>query len=196
MKFNSKEGINFIRDRKTAIETRITKKIDELMPSGKLIAKRCILTGGAISSIFNSEEPNDYDLLFLFSTDLESVRANYGPILGLDNIMDFDPDYDPDLVRATAGKRVSKWAITMKNGLQFVLRTVEYRNQFDFVHCMPYYDITRKKLYISHEQFDCIMKKVLVVNPNCATDKPLDKRINKYINRGWTNKTDIEEIKM
>lgn len=198
MRFNTKEAIDFIRNRKEVIKNGITRKLDLFSPEVRMLAKRCILTGGATASIFHSDTPNDWDLLFLFDKDVQSILINPS-IIPTNDIADMK-EYSSDLrTEKVIGKCITTWAITCKNGVQFILRNAEHRKHFDFIHCMPYYDITRNKLFISGDQFHSIMEKNIILNPERVDrDKaPNEKRLQKYIDRGWTYNppSEIDKLK-
>ena len=157
------------------------------------IFQRCILTGGAISSMYHGKKPNDWDLLFIFKNDLIQFQHMFTPqkyqninSKFLDLVNDVDNNYLSTMVE---GKCITVNAVTFKNGIQAIFKTAVARKQFDFVHCMPYYDITKNVLYISPHQLWCIKNKRLQKNP----DYPFEispKRIEKYANRGWN----VDEI--
>lgn len=182
-----------IRALKGIIRTKLDEKITALPPQLQTICKNCVLTGGAITSLFHVEEPNDYDLLFNFSVDMLKVKVDVQhtrniivPRTCISNInANYFKDIEEVVYKGDGTKAVTDWAVTLFNGIQMVFKTVDYRKGFDFIHCMPYYDIMREKLYISPHQYDCIMHKKLVINP--AHSQPIvEKRIKKYTDRGWT----------
>ena len=80
---------------------------------------------------------------------------------------------------------ITENAVTLTNDIQFIyLGTADVcRANFDFVHCMPWYDIQTQKLYISEAQFTAIKNKRLVYNLTGESIK--DRRIQKYIAKGW-----------
>lgn len=161
------------------------KKIND-KPLEALFFDNCIITGGCISSIFHGEAVKDIDL---YAKNPASVVAIKNYILdrskdniktsshyNLDDVLD-DKDPQP-LITANA--------ITLNNDVQFVhLGDAEQcRSKFDFIHCMPWYDLRKQKLYISKAQYESIKKKELVKNPAHAGEIK-EPRYNKYLNRGW-----------
>jgi hypothetical protein len=158
----------------------------QIMPQGlQQITNNCILSGGAIVSLIHGDEPHDYDLLFNFTSDMvkvmdDVVNKKYNIIP--ENLISDKQEYYMN--EEPSGKCVTDWAVTLTNRIQFIFRQANYRKGFDFIHCMPYYDITRNKLFISQEQLDSIMHKQIKINPNHA--QPIaDYRIKKYTDRGW-----------
>jgi hypothetical protein len=85
------------------------------------------------------------------------------------------------------GKCITENAITMKNGLQFIIKHygdhTKVRETFDFVHCMPVYSFSERRLRISEEQFECCTKKILKINNK---DAVTDKRTAKFQALGYT----------
>ena len=143
------------------------------------VRENCIITGGAIASCFHSEKINDFDLYakdqaslnILKIYILESMKADIKEMKAYD-------------VNSTAGYMITDNAVTLKGDLQFIyLGTADQcRLKFDFIHCMPWFDIKTQKLHISKDQYDAIADKRLLVNP---LGNVKFKRIDKYTKRGW-----------
>ena len=105
-----------------------------------------ILSGGSISSIYHGENVKDYDFWCRDSKDIHPLAT----ILrdeAKDIIMDdTGPEYG-DIFEAT-GFHESPNAITLKNRMQLITLS-DYeraRSAFDFIHCMPYYDLHSDRL--------------------------------------------------
>jgi len=141
------------------------------------------VTGGAIASLLQLEDPNDYDVYCKNKIDLFS----FVDILTRDfkeNVADINQMYrefvDQD------GKMITENAITMDNKISFIRVSVgepkDVRKTFDYTHCLPYYDIVQNKLYISREQYGACVSKVLVVN-NASMIKRY--REEKFLERGY-----------
>jgi hypothetical protein len=186
---NTTAGLEEITRVKDKIRFTVKEKIGELPVTVSILLRRCILTGGAISSIFHSEDVNDWDLLFLFSADLNKFRGLVYDLSVEKFILDIDPNYTNQThykIDPTTGqvKAVTDWAVTFKNKVQVILRTAEHRKTFDFVHTMPYYDITQNKFFISAKQYDSIVNKKLIKNPD--GEEVAQSRIDKYVEKGWS----------
>ena len=143
-----------------------------------------ILSGGSISSIYHGENVKDYDFWCRDSKDIHPLAT----ILreeAKDIIMDdTGPEYG-DIFDAT-GFHESPNAITLKNRMQLITISdyEKARKAFDFMHCMPYYDLHSDRLYISMEQWRSIKRKKLFVNTkNLNVSK---RRIDKYKEKGWS----------
>lgn len=143
-----------------------------------------ILTGGAIASMMHMERPNDFDLYFKDDFSLSSFRQfikNEIPVR--EYIKDVNEKYIEVVIE---GKMVTGNAVTFKNGVQVILlQGCEGREYFDFIHCMPWYDISNNKLHISRRQYDAIKHKKLIVNPARMGTPTSKSRIEKYVKRGW-----------
>jgi hypothetical protein len=144
---------------------------------------KMFVTGGAIASLLQGEDPNDYDVYFndynsmlTFSQTLQhhhrasiaDVTEKYREFLGKD------------------GKMITQNAITMDNKISFITcycgEPKDVRKTFDYTHCLPYYEIGENKLYISRLQYDACVSKVLDVN-NASSVKSYRER--KFLERGY-----------
>jgi hypothetical protein len=144
---------------------------------------RCVLSGSSISSLYHDEPVNDYDFWFKTPED-----ANFSAKIFPTRYSDFIADYKDNYGGQDAGvlgKIITANAITMKNKAQFIT-IADYesmRKTFDFVHCLPYYDLMTDKFHISVAQMDAIHNKKLVktgyVEPNRF-------RTDKFLKRGWS----------
>ena len=143
------------------------------------VSENCIITGGAIASCFHSEKINDFDLYAKDQASLNTLK-----IYILESMKDNIKEMKAYDVNSTAGYMITDNAVTLKGDLQFIyLGTADQcRLKFDFIHCMPWFDIKTQKLHISKDQYDAIADKRLLVNP---LGNVKFKRIDKYTKRGW-----------
>lgn len=165
---------------KETIRHNLFVKLREL-PQGLqyYMSLHCVLSGGAIASLYHGETPKDYDLWSKSSSGISSVVSH------LETLEDFVTEDTGEHYSAMAGsKYVSPNAITLKNSIQFITLGdyKEQREKFDFVHCKPYYDIQTGMLFISEAQWGAIKNKKLIANPNRT---PAVSRIHKFKTRGW-----------
>jgi hypothetical protein len=153
---------------------------------GRLQAN-CILSGSCISSIYHNEEVKDFDLWckndFLINEIAEEIKTKY-----LDEIAEYKDEDGYDTLReGNLGneKVITNNAISLKNKVQYITlgKYASQRKLFDFMHCLPYYDLNGDKLYISPRQMQVIDRKLLVENP--GGKRPLGWRISKFQKRGW-----------
>lgn len=148
------------------------------------VRENCIITGGAIASCFHSEKINDFDLYAKDQVSLDTLK-NY-ILESMKNDIKEMKAYDiEDSIPQTQTHMITNNAVTMKGDLQFIyLGTADQcRLKFDFIHCMPWFDIKTQKLYISKDQYDSIATKRLFVNPYAEPVK--FRRIDKYTKRRW-----------
>lgn len=140
------------------------------------------LTGGAIASLIQGEAAKDYD--FYFKDSLTMKRLEYE--LTQDDAVRFIEEAKSYYDTKIAGKMVTANSITMNNKASFITvihgESKDVRKDFDFVHCMPWYDIASETLYISRNMFDAITKRKLIVN-NLSNVKPW--RVDKFMKRGY-----------
>jgi len=139
----------------------------------------CIVTGGCSYSSFCFQEPNDWDLLFKdelsASAFIEWIHNHK------EDIMDM-VEYNG--VVAKGSKVITSNAVTLKNKVQ-VIDWKWQRQNFDFIHCMPWYDIKEDKYYISIEQYNAIKNKQLILRDR-NTYVPDNKRLDKWLGRGFS----------
>jgi hypothetical protein len=149
------------------------------------------ISGGAIASILQQEEPKDVDIWF------KDVNTE---ILVVDTIKRF-PEMIQDVnecyeaITLIDGKNITANAITLasKNLLpggpvQLITIMVgspdKIRSTFDFIHCCPWYDLSKDTLYISAKQYRCIKSKFLVKHFPNGPD-PKSWRVAKFQKRGY-----------
>ncbi len=175
---------------KIVIRTQLRNLFADLPSSYYQYLEGCVLTGGASASLFHGETPNDWDVYLENGTKSENflnrVLNNDENIY--EQILEINPNYR---TRSTLvpGIYVTESAITFKNGLQIIVNAdkTTRQNGFDFVHCMPYFDMKTQQYFISRAQYDAIKNKHLIQNPNYI-GQPIVSRLDKFWSRGWTNK--------
>lgn len=188
--FREKEKENILRVKSeltrlsTVIYFKYVNKPDRLITSAFDLA---FISGGAIGSLLRGEEPNDYDMYFQIDP---FINVKTFIELEKDNIMttvEYYRNQGGDVLDDEKGMPlITENAITMKDRIQFIYKSYgtpdQIRKTFDYVHCMPYYSIGEDKLYISKEQYDLCMYKVLKINNRAAYTKH---RKEKFKKRGW-----------
>jgi hypothetical protein len=147
-----------------------------------LFYDNCIITGGCIASLFHGELVNDIDVYAKTSNNVRIIKDHI--ILSGNNIKS-TKGYPADILDAPSRPLVTDNAVTLTNDVQFVyLGTADVcRANFDFVHCMPWYDIKTQKFHISEAQFNSIKTKTLVYN--LAGESIKEQRVKKYVDKGW-----------
>jgi hypothetical protein len=145
----------------------------------------CVITGGMIQSLYHNEAVSDIDLYAKTVNDIALIRlyltSSKSDIIKNTRLYDLDDGQHAQEPQ----KLITVNAITLTNDVQFVhLDIAEVcRQKFDFVHCMPYYDLMTQKLHISVVQFRSIVNKQLI--PNTKGEEIKEYRIKKYIDKGW-----------
>lgn len=167
------------------IENSLIKKTIGADVYDMLKDTKCILAGGAITSIFSGAEVNDYDIYF---TDKEGLSRLIAQVFGVseeDHIQSFD------LIVKFATNRsmlcIDKYS---KNKLQFIHYKVfkdahDIFNSFDFEHVMGAFDFATEEFVFHENFFKSLAQRNIVFNPN--TDFPIVSlmRTNKYKERGY-----------
>jgi|688.fasta_scaffold455552_2 hypothetical protein len=172
------------------VEIDVVKgKIQDFLRSVKMpteliqILKNGILTGGASASLFHGDSPKDWDIYLTSQSDVDSLNkvvTETETVLAM--IEDINPKYGVDTL--VEGKLITPRAITFKNGIQVItMARADARETFDFVHCMPYYNIKETLYHISRRQYESIKTKQLIHNPK--SPQPATYRRQKFLNRGW-----------
>ena len=105
------------------------------------------LTGGAIASMLQLEEPKDFDFYF---EDYDVMMQFQKHLTACELfIKDIDPKYNTSF--GTDGKMITSKAITMDDNNSFITMIAAtpkiLKQTFDYVHCTPHY--YGGKLYIS-----------------------------------------------
>jgi hypothetical protein len=172
--------VQVILDLKDIIKAKLFANLDILpSPLQNNIKLHCVLTGGAISSLLHFEQPNDWDLYFKSAAAMRDTEQYC--YKNQEVVKSIDPKYVVDTL--IHGKCITTKATTLVKDVQLItMGGVEMIDFFDYVHCQPYYDLSVDKLFISPKQFDAIMHKKLIKNPNC---KQVFSRQDKFVNRGW-----------
>lgn len=167
------------------IEKNLIKKAIGEDVYGLLKDTKCILAGGAITSIFSGTEINDLDLYF---TDKEGLSRLITQVFGVsveDHISSFE------LIAKFATDRsmlcIDKYS---KNKLQFIHYKVfkdahDIFNSFDFEHVMGAFDFATEEFVFHENFFKSLAQRNIVFNPN--TDFPIVSltRVQKYKDRSY-----------
>jgi hypothetical protein len=144
------------------------------------------LSGGAIASLIQGGEVNDWDVYFMNPIAQKVVIDLFiTDYLLSDDIAVVDEKYR-EMTKGD-GKCITENAMTLKNDIQLITKhngtPDEIRETFDFVHCKPYYHFGKDQLFISKEQYDlCYNKKLKVNNQKYLTTW----RQSKFEQRGYT----------
>lgn len=150
-----------------------------------LFYENCVISGGCISSLFHDEAVKDIDLYPKTAKALQLIKdyiINSDKNIKSVDAYDIDDPSNPQPKEQF--KLITQNAVTLTNDVQYIYMDTwdNCKKKFDFVHCMPYYDLNTQKLFISEKQYDSIKNKQLIPT-GCTEIK--DKRRDKYIQRGW-----------
>ena len=181
--FNPSEIIKIL-DAKRKVKDKLKSFFDDFS-TDLLLSQYIFLSGGCFASLLQGETPKDYDVYF----KLEDVATRLCHLYTLPQLKEkvavIEEKYR-DVEGHPSGLCITENAMTLKSGIQLIKKHYgspeEIRKTFDFVHCMPYYDPFIDKLYISRQQYDCCVKKYLVVN-SIGNYTPL--RESKFKMRGY-----------
>jgi hypothetical protein len=204
---------------KKNISHALNIKIDEWLTTitdnqlRKEMQNNIIVTGGALVSLLNNEEPNDYDIYFKTNECAFNVACYYASkwnsykSVKKVNVKYSDLDNNIICYIANSGivggtnndtniaensytpKYFTDNAITLSDDIQIVLRftgTVEeIHKNYDFVHCTCSYDYVNEEVSLPNDALECIINKELRYQ---GSKYPLCSiiRTRKFINRGYT----------
>lgn len=147
---------------------------------------KCVLAGGAITSLFTNKEINDFDIYF---TSKESLSQVFAEAFGVKEDEFLSPY---DLIIKFATKR--SMLCVDKQGVQ-KLQLIHYKiheniqsifKSFDFEHVMGAFDFATEE-FVLHENFmKANAQRLIQFNP--STDFPITSmmRVQKYKERGYT----------
>lgn len=159
-----------------------------------LFARRSLfyITGGAFASLLQNNSPNDIDIYCKDPQEIERLKSE---ILyhHQDDIANVPEDYKPSSSGTSftilKNKMVSDWAITMKSGISFITKTTgdpqTIHKTFDYIHCMPHYELFSGRLWISALKYYACKHKLLIYNPNYHFETKQNKREDKFIKQGY-----------
>lgn len=175
-----------IQSAKQTILDIYTKKIAELGDPilRSYVYQNCVISGGFIAAVILNESYSDIDLYAKDNTGILSIVSHIESTAT--KLVKETKSYELGAMEGELTPLNTPNAITLKNDLQFIkLAPIDIaRKNFDFIACMPYYDIVSDKLNISYAQYQSIADKVLTRNPNFSgVVKPF--RLQKYIAKGW-----------
>jgi len=147
---------------------------------------KCILAGGAITSLFTNKEVNDFDIYFTSKEGLSQVFANVYAVSGHEYLSEFD------MIVKFATER-SMLCIDKYN--QQKVQLIHYKihenvqsvfDSFDFEHVMGAFDFATEE-FVLHENFlKDNAQRLIQFNP--ATDFPITSlmRVSKYRERSYS----------
>ena len=177
----------------TILKSRIKMKLNDDVLStfqqglDEIVLNNCILSGGAISSIYWGLQPKDYDLYAIDTTSLLAITVAGEKSDQSSVVSTHDSEYAKyiTVIFDRFGKLYTKNAITFKNTAQFIKIAPfdQMQPNFDFVHCMPHYNLKTDQFYISEQQYYSIKEKKLIKNPGHTNDHY---RTQKYLDKGWS----------
>ena len=152
-----------------------------------------VVAGGCISSLLRDERINDIDTFLLkdesFNPESPTPHEKFENMFrykpgtwSVKYHLDEDDDYSNEHIFATARNHDSN--------VQYIKTDFTDRkaliDHFDFIHCMASYHDGR--LYISHQTYDSIMNKHLIINGNKKVKKW---RLDKFRQRDWKTEEDL-----
>ena len=171
-----------IKQVKESVKFKVKETLNNLLAPYIFEKEKVFISGGCIASLLQGDEPKDWDFYFKDETTMNTVKniCEKNPLF----VMDISEKYREVIGRN--GKLITENAVTLTNNVQFILKHYgtpqEVRNTFDFVHCMPYYDVETDQLFISKMQYDaCVSKTLCINNRNSVTPA----RIHKFEERGY-----------
>lgn len=172
------------------------KKMEELKDGNlrSLFYEHCVISGGCISSILLGEKVNDIDMYAKKAITVPIIQKH---ILEHPDMIKTTTDKYGDMLQpymTTAPQVITGNAITLKNDVQFITMIAldnGAREMFDFIHCQPYYDISKNSLHISWSQLQSIKQKLLV--PHLSLEKIKPRRVTKYEQKGWAIDKEVRD---
>lgn len=163
------------------------KKIKDILGDvyGMLQHNKCVLAGGAITSLFTNKEINDYDIYF---TTQASVGDILSEVYGFNEIGDLS-QYDLNICHATDRSFLTQDRSQVK--VQFIHYKIHPNidsifQSFDFTACMGAYDFATEEFVFHPDFFKANAQRSLEFNK--GTDFPIVSllRVDKYKNKGYT----------
>jgi hypothetical protein len=154
-----------------------------LAPMGYV--ERVYVAGGAVASLIQTGTFKDIDIYFRDQRTAEIVNNQIKTKLHAE-IADVSEAYKDANWIIEKGKMVTANAITMHTKTSYILCEAgepdQLRRHFDYVHCMPWYDIANDTLHMSNKQYLACKSKLLIVN---NIDAKRARREAKFLSRGY-----------
>lgn len=184
MSFTNKQTVELLTV-KAYIEEHIERMFRQPWSEAYILPWDCMfLSGGAIASMIQEQEPKDWDFYFGDFAMMDRMKEHLTDPVHRQHVADVDPKYLE--VYGEDGKMITANAITMKDKSSFITMIAgspeQIKGTFDYVHCTPHYSIVEKKLYISPKQYHAAKEKRLIVN-NAGSIKSY--REAKFKERGY-----------
>lgn len=146
---------------------------------------KCVLAGGAITSLFTNKEINDYDLYFTTQSSVGNVMSE---VYGF-NEEGFLSSHDLIMCHATDRSFLTQDRSQVK--VQFIHYKIHPNidsifQSFDFTACMGAYDFATEEFMFHPDFFKANAQRSLEFNK--GTDFPIVSllRVDKYKNKGYT----------
>ena len=187
------------------IKEHLRNKVDEWINTlpfelRSKVVRSCFVSGGSIVSLLQGEAVNDYDIYFTKEDVALEVAGHYAK--GKSKEVTSGPGTVSITIRNTGvwlnGKEelqpyepkcITGNAISLNNKVQLITKFVgtpdEVHKNFDFIHCMCYYEISSDNLVIPADAAVSMLTKELKYRGSLY---PLASiiRTRKFIKRGWS----------
>ena len=195
------------------IKEHLRDKVDEWIKTLPFELRRdvltnCFVSGGSVVSLLLGETVSDYDIYFTKehvalkvalhyardkATEIASAPGTVNIVIRssgiwLNNEKEFDP-LEPKCIQSYGPRCITGNAISLENKVQLITKFVgtpnEVHKNFDFVHCMCYYEPFGNNLVIPVDAAVSMMTKELKYRGSLY---PLASviRTRKFIKRGWS----------
>jgi hypothetical protein len=199
---------------KKALKARIDDWIKHIDDEAivRTIKDNAIITGGAIVSMLQGEEPHDYDVYFKTKEACVKVANYYADIFNKSHDVQVDVQDSDDRIQCfvksegvaaespsdeTQQEEKPKYrpvffstnAISLSDKIQVVIRfygsAEEIHKNYDFVHCTCYFDYKESVLSLPSRALEAIINKELYY---IGSKYPVCSiiRTRKFLERGWT----------
>lgn len=192
--FNDEDVVSEIQELKKKIRDEFMKALNFHNDTFRdlVLHSDVVLSGSSIYNLYNDVIVNDFDLYSLANPLFIKNQIDWMYPAWAEIDIENDKKYN---TFDSSGKLVTDNAITFKDSrIQFVYRKCfdNERQNFDFEHCCPYYNLSQDKLYITPLQF-CVIKYKLLVPHNPPDGRIRKNRYEKFIGRGMTPMFMIEK---
>jgi len=175
------------------METKIRALVNEVLDAIKdpelkdIVKYKTFLTGGCFKALFHGEEVNDYDFYFID----EASKNRFMEIINV-GLHKPRPDTFTDVDKLYIGfKYQSEFTMTFllnkTTKIQFITKYFgsprKVTGNFDFYHAKNYYLLSNDTFNID---YDTLKEKELFFNTTASHPINALKRMQKFIQQGWT----------
>lgn len=162
------------------------RQLSSIIPllSNQFWKERIIVSGGIFSNLWwKREDEGDIDL-FIFGLSMVDHSTLHDILISVgweETVVSDQYKTNPNIVR-TYKKKSHNANLIVTNSTT----PAQIVNDFDFVHCTPYYRFDEGKFCITKKAYNAVINRQLILNhPERTAPRNYNQRVNKWKERGY-----------